>query len=437
MVQQKLIFSDKIENEDEIHQKEKLVPKIRFSEFNDNWNIIKIENNAIIKGRIGWKNLKSEEYTDEGPFLIAGKHISNGIINWKECDHITHERYDESPEIALKNGDIIFSKDGSLGNPALIKNLGFEATINGTMMLVRLNQKKINPNYFYQVLNSDYFFRLLHLLKSGSSIPHIFQRDMINFKFPICSIKEQKKIANFLEKIDEKIELLKKEYQYYENYKKYFMQQIFLGNLRFKDNNGENFKNWEKVRLKEVNIKISDGNYGEAYPKEKDFKNEGVPFIRSVNIQNSKLTFEDMRYISQSLHNTLLQGHLKENDILITTRGDIGLVAYVTNDFANSNINAQICLLRVFDKNIHPKYLFYFLTTSFLQKQLLKYQTGSALKQLPKNSLKDLKLLIPQYEEQIKIVDFLVELDKKMDLIEEKIHETMKFKKSLLQQMFV
>ena len=65
MVQQKLIFSDKIENEDEIHQKEKLVPKIRFSEFNDNWNIIKIENNAIIKGIIGWKNLKSEEYRED------------------------------------------------------------------------------------------------------------------------------------------------------------------------------------------------------------------------------------------------------------------------------------------------------------------------------------------------------------------------------------
>ena len=142
------------------------------------------------------------------------------------------ERYDESPEIALKIGDVIFSKDGSLGNPALIKELPDKATINGTMMLVRLHEK-ITPNFFYQVLNSDSFFRLLHILKSGSSIPHIFQRDMENFKFKVPqSLDEQNKISNFLESVDEKIELLKQKQEYYQNFKKYLMQQIFAQKLR-------------------------------------------------------------------------------------------------------------------------------------------------------------------------------------------------------------
>ena len=140
MVQKQIVSSEKTNKDENVYQDK---PELRFPEFTDSWKIIKIEDNAIIKGRIGWKNLKSEEYTDEGPYLIAGKHIKNGIINWDECDHITIERYDESPEIALKDGDIIFSKDGSLGNPALIRNIGFEATINGTMMLVRLDQNKI------------------------------------------------------------------------------------------------------------------------------------------------------------------------------------------------------------------------------------------------------------------------------------------------------
>ena len=142
------------------------------------------------------------------------------------------ERYDESPEIALKSGDVIFSKDGSLGNPALIRELPDKATINGTMMLVRLHDK-VTPNFFYQVLNSDSFLRLLHVLKSGSSIPHIFQRDMENFKFKIPqSLKEQNQISSFLEVVDEKIGLLKKKYESYVNFKKYLMQQIFAQKLR-------------------------------------------------------------------------------------------------------------------------------------------------------------------------------------------------------------
>ena len=206
--------------------------QLRFSGFDDSWIEINIKDYSTIKGRIGWKNLKQSEYTESGPFLIAGKHITNGIINWDECDHLSMERYDESPEIALKTGDVIFSKDGSLGNPALIKELPDKATINGTMMLVRLHEK-VTPNFFYQVLNSDSFFRLLHILKSGSSIPHIFQRDMENFKFKIPqNFSEQNKISSFLENVDEKIELLKKKQQLYQDFKKYLMQQIFAQKLR-------------------------------------------------------------------------------------------------------------------------------------------------------------------------------------------------------------
>ena len=137
---------------------------------------------AIIKGRLGWKSLKQEEYLEEGPSMIAGRHISNGIIKWGEVDHIPMWRYDESPEIMLQNGDVIFSKDGSLGNPALIDNLTVLATINSTMMLVRVD-KTLNSAFFHQILTSDIFKRLIYLKVSGSSIPHLFQADMNEFIF--------------------------------------------------------------------------------------------------------------------------------------------------------------------------------------------------------------------------------------------------------------
>ncbi|WP_212568540.1 hypothetical protein, partial [Vibrio parahaemolyticus] len=114
------------------------------------WREVTLDGLAEVRGRVGWKNLKQSEYTSEGPYLIAGKHINEGVINWCRCDHLSEERYVESIEIALQDGDVIFSKDGSLGNPALIENLQNKATINGTMMLVRVNQLEIVPSYFFQ-----------------------------------------------------------------------------------------------------------------------------------------------------------------------------------------------------------------------------------------------------------------------------------------------
>lgn len=235
-------------------------PKLRFKEFSGDWELATLGDSAYIKGRIGWKNLKQEEYTEEGPYLIAGKHISNGIIDWNKCDHISMERYDESPEIALKNNDIIFSKDGSLGNPAIIENLMSEATINGTMMLVRLDNTFIYPKYFYYILNSIYFEKLISELKSGSSIPHIFQRDIVSFKFPITEIKEQEKIASFFSLIDSKISLQREKVEALKDYKRGMMQKIFSRELRFKDDEGRDYPNWEEKKLGDIGTFTSGGS---------------------------------------------------------------------------------------------------------------------------------------------------------------------------------
>ncbi|MDK9613958.1 hypothetical protein RNT95_02975 [Staphylococcus pseudintermedius] len=132
----------------------KNTPELRFPEFKDEWIEYYLGNNAIIKGRLGWKGLKQSEYLNNGyAYLIANKHIKNGRITWEETDQINKFRYDESPEIALETGDLIFSKDGALGNPALIKNLPKPASINSTMMLVRLNKNNFIPNFFYGGVN--------------------------------------------------------------------------------------------------------------------------------------------------------------------------------------------------------------------------------------------------------------------------------------------
>jgi type I restriction enzyme S subunit len=204
----------------------KSVPEIRFPEFTGDWEEIRLGDRATIKGRLGWKSLKQEEYTVDGPSMIAGRHIKNGVIDWNVVDHIPQWRYDESPEIMLKNGDVIFSKDGSLGNPALISDLNILATINSTMMLVRVDET-IDPSFFYQVLRSDKFDRLIYLKVSGSSIPHLFQADMNDFVFIAPKKEEQIKIGKFFKQLDDNLVFHQGELDALKETKKAFLQKMF------------------------------------------------------------------------------------------------------------------------------------------------------------------------------------------------------------------
>ena len=203
------------------------VPEIRLNGFEGEWENLRLGNCAIIKGRLGWKSLKQEEYTEVGPSMIAGKHIKNGVIDWGEVDHIPQWRYDESPEIMLENGDIIFSKDGSLGNPALVSNLKGEATINSTMMLVRLD-KRVSSQFFYQVLTSSVFQKLIYLKVSGSSIHHLFQADMQDFKFFAPCIEEQRAIGLYFSNLDNLINSYQEKSSQLETLKKKLLQDMFI-----------------------------------------------------------------------------------------------------------------------------------------------------------------------------------------------------------------
>lgn len=160
-----------------------------------------------VRGRIGWKGLKSHEYTDEGPYLIAGTHIKGDKIQWGECQHINQFRYDESPEIKLNVNDIIISKDGTIGRIALIDNLPGPTTINSTMMLVRLkNQDVLCSEFIFYFLQGEKFKKLVAERVAGSGVPHLFQADMKTLTVLAPSIEKQQKIAKILSTVDNLID---------------------------------------------------------------------------------------------------------------------------------------------------------------------------------------------------------------------------------------
>ena len=328
------------------------------------------------------------------------------------------ERYDESPEIALKSGDVIFSKDGSLGNPALIRELPDKATINGTMMLVRLHDK-VTPNFFYQVLNSDSFLRLLHVLKSGSSIPHIFQRDMENFKFKIPqSLKEQNQISSFLEVVDEKIGLLKKKYESYVNFKKYLMQQIFAQKLRFANFTEE----WKTVKIKDIFDERSEKGFSDLE-------------LLSVTLNDGVIKRSEIESKDNSNENKSNYKHVLPDDIVYNSmrmwQGASGVSSY------EGIVSPAYTIL--IPKNAYSKFFGYYFKTNEMIHQFKKYSQGltSDTWNLKYPLISEIKIKIPSIDEQKEITNVFETIDLKTKILQNNLEEVMTFKKGLLQQMFV
>lgn len=169
-----------------------------------NWRVERLGNHAYIRARIGWRGLSASEYTEHGPYLIAGQHIIGGKVDWDACDHVSEFRYRESWEIALRHGDIILSKDGTIGRVARIDDLPRPATINGTMMLVR-PRETLDFRFLYHFLGGTQFQKLIEDKVSGSSVPHIFQRDMVLLPVSLPPIAEQLRISQVLDAAEEAI----------------------------------------------------------------------------------------------------------------------------------------------------------------------------------------------------------------------------------------
>lgn len=395
----------------------KLIPKRRFKKSlrKNEWQLICLGDQAVIKGRLGWKSLKQEEYVDNGPSMIAGKHITNGVINWYNVDHIPQWRYDESPEIMLRNDDIIFSKDGSLGNPALIEKLNCLATINSTMMLVRL-KKGITPRFFYQIMLSNQFENLIRLKVSGSSIPHLFQADMTNFMFCAPELTEQTQIGEFFKKLDTLIQTQQKKLEKTKTLKSAYLFEMFPADGELKP----------KLRF--------EGFYGDWLEKE---------------------LIELLKYEQPTKYIVTNVDYNDNYKIPVLTAGQSFILGY-TNDSKNiykANTQQPVIIFDDFTTSSHYVDFPFKIKSSAIKILTLKncindfyfiFYLLKNINYLPQNherhwisKFSKFKVFVPSDIEQKKIGNFFKLLDKKIALEQRKLEKLNNIKQAYLNEMFV
>ena len=165
---------------------------------NNNSNHVKLGDYLYIKGRIGWKGLKKEEYLEHSDYrIINGESLTKAGIDWSKAGYISQARYYESPEIMLQSGDILLSKDGTIGKIGYIDSLSTPTTVASGIFVIRnLQPNIISTTFIYYLLKSRLFTAFIAARTEGSVIPHLYQKDFMQFEFPL---PDKEEMANFEE----------------------------------------------------------------------------------------------------------------------------------------------------------------------------------------------------------------------------------------------
>ena len=388
------------------------VPKLRFGEFfADQWQKKQLMNICDMRAGKFVRASEINENFDEGLYPCFG---GNGLRGFTKS--FTHEgKYS------------LIGRQGALcGNVTLAINK-FHATEHAVV---------VSPS---EGVSTDWLFYALGKLNlnqyaTGQAQPGLSIENLEKVELSISdSEKEQQKIADFLSAVDEKITALTAQKTALTQYKQGMMQRIFAQTLRFKDDNGADYPDWEKKALGEISLFITNG-----LALEQNQEQSGYKVTRIETISDKKINLNKVGYVETE--QDISDYKLYVGDILlsnINSISHIGKVVYVDDDY---DLYHGMNLLRIsIMKEKHDsKFVFFQLSTPHM-KQEFETKANKAVNQASINQteIKKLILQVPSLAEQTKVAQFLTECDDKINAVDAQIQSAQQWKQGLLQQMFV
>lgn len=388
---------------------------------------LNLGNDLYLKGRIGWKGLNKNEYLENGDYrIINATSLQDKLINWDICGYITQERYDESPEIQLEENDILISKDGTLGKIGYVKKLDKPSTVaSGVFVLRNTCKDKVNTDYLYHILKSSIFKDFITKRKaSGSTINHLYQRDLVQFEIDLPSLDIQEKVANLLSSFDSKIELNNKISNELEAMAKTLYDYWFV-QFDFPDENGKPYRSsggameycaelkreiprgWEVKKLDDVIAKTGTG----LNPRDNFKLGFGNNYYVTIkNIEQGKVILDDKcdKVDDEALAIINKRSDLKIGDILFTSIQPVGVTYLIQEEPKNWNINESVFTVRPNNDFVSSDFLFMLLSSDFMKAYTNNVSAGSIHKGVRHTDLKAFKFaylnneIIKQFDIKIK-----------------------------------
>lgn len=407
----------------------KNVPKLRFAGFFENWMPTNI---SRIATKITDGTHDTPKPISKGVPFITAIHVRDGFIDFNNCyflSEIEHEQIYKrcNPE----KGDLLMVNIGSGTATSAQVNVSFEFSLKN-VALIKPNVNLIASSFFAQIQRRN-SKRLKHQISSGGAQPFLSLSQIGKLKLIVPkTLPEQEKIANFLTAVDAKISNLSEEKSLLEQYKKGAMQKIFSQELRFKQDDGSDFPEWENKRLGEV-AKLQGGW---AF-KSSQFKKMGIPIIRISNISNDHnyINTNSLVYYSEIENDNNFI--IKKGDLIIAMSGATTGKSSIYNLKTSAYLNQRVGLFKSKSKHLKYEFLVQYVFSMSFKIDLDSLLVAGAQPNISSKDIESLNFPFPSIDEQTKIANFLTTIDEKIATITEALEGAQAFKKGLLQQLFV
>ena len=410
------------------------VPKLRFEEFLVKWEHKTVADLVDNFGGTALEEFVSNNGTHNfisiGNYLKTGHYFDNGqrvplnektrlkLLNQNDLVMVLNDK--------TQAGDLIGATILISENKKFVYNQRSE----------RLVCKNAHPKFMWHLLNSQKIRKKIFSISQGGTQIYVNFPAVKKIEIFIPNIEEQQKIADFLSAVDEKITALTAQKTALTHYKQGMMQRIFSQTLRFKDDNGADYPEWDRTSLSQLGT-----TYGGLTGKTKEDFGIGKPFITYKQVfDDSKIDISRFEHVQISKDET--QNRVKRGDIIFTTSSEtaneIAFSSVLLDEFDELYLNSFCFGYRPNSlETFLPEYARYLFRSEFLRKEIIMLAQGSTRYNISKNQLMKLHIPLPSMPEQTKIAQFLTELDDKINAVDAQIQSAQQWKQGLLQQMFV
>ena len=398
------------------------IPEVRFPEFTEEWEKQKLSN--ILEFEYGM-NAAGKEFDGENKYIR--------ITDIEESSRKFLQTKLVSPEgkitekYRVKFGDILFARTGaSTGKTYKYTNNDGKIYFAGFLIRGRVDKKTSVDFIFCLTLNYKYK-SWINVMSMRSGQPGINAKEYGSYEFRIPKIEEQQKIGDFFTLLDKRIEQQEQKIALLKDYKKAMMQKIFSQKIRFKDDNGNDYPDWEEKKLGDVIFRNSKKN-----------KNQKYTLIQSISNKygfvNQEDYFEDRRVGSLDVSNYYIikKGYFAYNP----SRINVGSLAY-KNDNNISIISPLYVSFKGNEKYLNDKFLLSWLFSHQFIGKLGKLFEGSVRNTLSYENLSTIDIETPCIAEQEKIALFLEVINDSIENQKELLDEIIKEKTALLNKMFI
>ena len=340
---------------------------------------------------------KSLLYVNEGIRIIRITNVQKGYIEDSDPKYYPIEYRNSIEKYILKENDLLMSLTGNVGRVGLISKTMLPAALNQRVACLRTIDSLISKEYVFQFLNSDLFEQLAIRSSNGVAQKNLSTDWLKKVEITYPSVEQQKLITSTLNLIERLICCRKEQNKKLNELVKSRFNEMFGGNKQF-----ESIDNL---------FDIIDGDRGKNYPKSDElFDEEYCLFLNTKNVTKNGFSFITNQFITETKDKLLRKGKLERYDIVLTTRGTVGNVAYYDESikYKHLRINSGMVILRPKKPNLNQIFIIHVLRNNNYSRAI----SGSAQPQLPITKLKKILLPLPPLSLQNEFADFVAKVDK-------------------------